>query len=88
MGAGNFNIGEVLTFGLGSLLFPKDKKSDAPSPLPLPNSPDSNKASSDASTAQTRQRQIMLASGGQTDFTGGTANLLGSDVSSETLLGG
>ena len=49
---------------------------------------DPTKAAEDAQAAQTRQRQILLATGGQTDMTGGSASILGSDTSKHTLLGG
>lgn len=56
-----------------------------PDPAALPNQ---DKAKMDAGNTVANQRQILLASGGQTDYTGGTGVLTGSDVSKTTLLGG
>lgn len=50
--------------------------------------PDPNKAKADAGNTVANQRQILLASGGQTDYTGGLGILTGSDVSKTSLLGG
>lgn len=50
--------------------------------------PDPNKAKTDAASTVANQRQILLASGGQTDYTGGLGILTGSDVSKTSLLGG
>lgn len=45
-------------------------------------------AKATADEAVTQQRRMLLASGGQTDFTGGSGSLLGGQVQSKTLLGG
>lgn len=78
---GGFAI-EAVTGGLGG-----NKNSSSALPA-LPSPPDPNAAAGTADAAQTRQRQILLATGGQTDFTGGTGTLLGTDVQKQTLLGG
>jgi hypothetical protein len=49
--------------------------------------PDPNAAAAAAQAAQTDARKTFLASGGQTDFTGGLGILTGSDVSKSTLVG-
>lgn len=61
---------------------------NAPDKPDAPPSPDANKAKIDASNTVANQRQILLASGGQTDFTGGLGVLTGADVSKTTLVGG
>lgn len=63
-------------------------KNDSSGPPPIPTLPNQNKAEIDAKATQTRQRQILLASGGQTDYTGGTGSLLDTDTTKATLLGG
>lgn len=50
--------------------------------------PDQKTADASATNTVANQRQILLASGGQTDYTGGLGTLLGSDVAKSTLIGG
>lgn len=78
-------IGGVVEAGVG---LAQSKKGGAAAPPPLPTAPDPNAAQNNADAAQTRQRQILLATGGQTDYTSGTGTLLGSDIGKATLLGG
>lgn len=61
---------------------PKSPSSTAPS---LPNE---STASTTASTTVASNRATLLASGGQTDETGGLGILTGSDVSTTSLIGG
>lgn len=61
---------------------------DSPNMPNPPALPDPNQASQDAAKKITNQREILLRSGGQTDYTGGTGVLTGTDVSKTTLLGG
>lgn len=67
--------------------FGGDKKSESGLPAP-PTLPDPTTAKDTAQAAQTRQRQILLATGGQTDYTEGSGAILGSDTTKQTLLGG
>ena len=60
------------------------KKDSAPG---LPAIPSMDTASSTALDAQTQQRQSALRAGGQTNITGGSGIIIGSDVSSLTLVG-
>ena len=53
----------------------------------LPSAPDMGVAQDTATNAQTQQRQASLAAGGQTNVTGGSGIILGSDVNSVTLVG-
>lgn len=74
----------VLGLGAGELISGLQDSPDNPSQGTLP---DPNKAKADAQATQANQRKILLTSGGQTDYTGGTGVLTGSDVSKTTLLG-
>jgi hypothetical protein len=56
-------------------------------PPALPATPSLDTAQSTAQGAQTQQRQAALAAGGSTNITNGTGIVLGSDVSSLTLVG-
>lgn len=60
---------------------PKSPSSTAPA------LPSETAAASTAQAAQTQQRQSALAAGGQTNVTQGAGIILGSDVSSVTLVG-
>ena len=60
------------------------KAPDVPAQAALP---DPNAAAQTALDAQTAQRKALLASGGQTNVTGGGANILGSDIHSLNLTG-
>lgn len=71
--------------GVGSIISGMGSTPKAPDQAALP---DPNKAAVDAQATQANQRRILLTSGGQTDYTGGTGVLTGSDVSKTTLLGG
>lgn len=53
----------------------------------LPAVPSLDSAATTAQGAQTTARQAALAGGGQTNITGGSGIILGSDVSSLTLVG-
>ncbi len=60
------------------------KASTVPSPI-SETAVDEQK--SKAEDTITQQRRTLLASGGETNITGGSANILGSNVASKTLLG-
>lgn len=62
-----------------------DKKQSAPNMPALPNPDDATKRAEDE---QRQNRRLLLTTGGQTDYTGGTANVKSSDVLSRSLLGG
>lgn len=49
---------------------------------------DEANAATKAQDALTAQRRTLLASGGQTDVTGGTAGIMSGQVQAKTLLGG
>lgn len=55
-----------------------------PTPVALPNQAD---ASAKAAATIADQRAALLASGGQTDYTGGLGILTGSDISKNSLTG-
>lgn len=62
--------------------------SKAPSQPTQPTLPNSQTADNNSQATVANQRQILLAAGGQTDYTGGLGVLTGSDVSKSTLVGG
>lgn len=76
-GLGGFGIAEVAS-GMNKSA---DNKPNAPA------APDPTKAQADATSTVNNQRQILLAAGGQTDYTGGLGVLTGSDVSKSSLVG-
>ena len=53
----------------------------------LPAAPSIDSAGATALDAQTQQRQAALLAGGQTNITGGSGIVLGSDVNAVTLVG-
>lgn len=61
--------------------------SSSPKQPSMPAAPSLEDASANANKAQTQQRQAALVSGGQTNITGGSGIVLGSDVQSLTLVG-
>lgn len=80
-------IAEIATaaavgFGAAELL-----NSSNPKQPGTPTTPSQNTAAQTATQAQTQQRQAALAAGGQTNVTGGSGIVLGSDVNSVTLVG-
>lgn len=62
-------------------------KSSTPKSPGLPAIPSMTDAKSTAQDAQTSQRQAALRAGAATNVTGGSGIVLGSDVSSLTLVG-
>lgn len=76
-------VGGGIAEGINALSF--GSKNKGPEQVALP---DENKAKADASATVADQRRTLLASGGQTDYTGGTGILTGSDTTKTTLLGG
>ncbi len=64
-----------------------NKKNDANKPAAI-TLPDPSSAKDEAAATLKRQRQILLATGGQTDYTGGSGMLIGTDIGKTTLLGG
>ena len=62
----------------------KDKGSDPVLP-PLPNQDTADK---DAKEKLNKQRRTALATGGQTDYTGGGASILDSSINKVSLVGG
>lgn len=79
-------IAGAVGFGAEELISGLSKSSSTkPQQVALP---DPNAASKDASTSVNNQRALLLAAGGQTDYTSGLGVLTGSDVSKTTLVGG
>jgi hypothetical protein len=80
-------IGALLGAGVGlgaeSLLNKPKSPSDT-----APDVPNTSNASAAASNTVTSNRAALLASGGQTDETGGLGILNGSDVATTSLIGG
>lgn len=72
-------------FGASQLMSGMDDIPSAPDPV---TPPDPMKAEQAAKAKLMDQRKILLATGGQTDYTSGTGVLTGTDVSKTTLLGG
>ena len=54
----------------------------------MPAAPSPTDAAETARQAQLKQRKMLLASGGATDVTHGSAAILGDDISSISLTGG
>lgn len=77
-GLAGFGIAEVVG-GFG------DSPSKPPDQPALPNQ---NAADKTAANTVADQRRALLATGGQTDYTGGSAVLTDKDVSKNVLLGG
>ena len=76
-------LGAALTEGVMAMTSsPKSPSQTAPA------TPDQSKANTNAASTVADQRAAMLASGGQTDYTGGLGVLTGSDVSKSGLIGG
>lgn len=76
-------LGGAVGLGAESLLSqPKSPSATAPS------TPSASTASTAASTTVANNRATLLASGGQTDETGGLGILTGSDVATTSLIGG
>ena len=74
-------VGAGIGYEANSLMNPPKK----PDQAALPNQADANKT---ANNTVSDQRTAMLKSGGITDYTGGMGLLIGSDVSTSTLVGG
>ena len=79
-------IATAVAVGAGSaeIITALSNKPDQPS---LPTSPDMNSADKYAQDAQNNQRQIAIRAGGNTNITGGSGIILGSDISSVSLVG-
>ena len=75
--------------GFGQMLFGNDFMGNAPkADLPaLPAAPDPNAAVQTALDAQNLERRKLLATGGNTDVTGGKAMILGSDINTLNMGG-
>lgn len=79
-------IGATAAFGATELVEGLSKGSKAsPEQAALPNQAAADQA---GSTTVQNQRQLLLAAGGQTDYTDGLGSLTGADVSSKSLVGG
>lgn len=77
VGAAGFGVAE-LAGGLGS----------APKPPATPALPNPQTAQTNAQDTVNQQRRLALLSGGQTDFTGGSASINSGDTNKQLLLGG
>lgn len=71
-------------FGVAEMI---GASSDQPSMPGLPAPPDPNAAKNAAMDQSKAQRRLLLASGGQTDYTGGAGVLGTGDINKTTLLG-
>ncbi len=71
--------------GIGEIVSGTSKSPSAPEQAALP---DKNKADKAGATTIGNQRQLLLAAGGQTDYTEGLGFLAGSDVAKQSLVGG
>lgn len=78
-------VGAVAGLGITEIAQGMTKAPKAPD---QPALPDQSKADASAANTVANQRQVLLSAGGQTDYTGGTGILTGSDVTKTTLLGG
>lgn len=78
-------LGGLGGFGIAEAVQGMSKSPSAPAQAALP---DSGTATDKANSKTSNTRQLLLASGGQTDYTGGLGVLTGSDVSKSTLVGG
>lgn len=76
--------GALIGFGAAEFLTSSGEKTRTPEPIALPNQ---KTAGQDASQAVNDQRKKALATGGLTDYTGGSGILFGSDVHSVSLVG-
>lgn len=77
-------VGALAVSGIASEVVSLFNQPKAPGLPPVPSLSDSEKAAKDA---QTQQRRAVLAAGGMTNVSGGTGIILGSDVSSVSLVG-
>lgn len=78
-------VGAGVGFGADELIQGFNKAPSSPDQAALPNTVTAEK---NAQATVANQRQILLAAGGQTDYTGGFGVLTGTDVSKSTLVGG
>ena len=80
-------IGALLGGGLAEGVSALTSSPKSPSQT-APTTPSQSTANTTAAATVADQRATLLASGGQTDLTGGLGVLVGSDVKSSSLIGG
>ena len=84
---GTIAIAVMVALGTAATTMEVEALQGKPKNPDLPNLPSLDSSKETALSAQTRQRQAALAAGGNTNITGGTGIILGSDVSSVSLVG-